>query len=1634
MPSYSAGEASIKIKPSFKNFVRDAETELKSMNFRVDVTMGLNTQAARAEIDALREEAGRRVDFHMSADTATAADEIAALRREANRNASMRIDADTAAARAEIEALRRQAASSGTLTPRVNGTNARRDAEKIAGELKTALTLQGKVLGVVGGAGAVADLLAIAGAAAKASHALALIPAVGFAGLAGIGSLAVGASGISGAFKAASAQSASAGSDAGEAIDKANAVTEARYAEVQADRTAVTAAKDLDEAYKTEGRSLRDLNDSLESQKLSAEGASLSVEEAAKRLAQVQHDPSSDADARKQADLTYREAVQHLKEQQEKTSDLAQDTQVANAKGIEGSDQIVAAKQKVTDATHGQVKAQEELAKALRDQAKGSSSQSAVDKALAKLSPNAKDLVAQVRALGPAWTDTRQAAQDALTSGMGSAVTKLATEQLPGLKAGMVGINTAINLGLRASITELSSEANKADFKTSLGNVATGFQNAAKGAAPLTDAITKLITVGTDFLPKMGDGFAKFATDFNSKIQIGAANGSLKKWIQEGVDSAKTFFGILRDGGSIIASVFRAADADGVSKSLKSAADNFAALLKSGQGQEKMRDFFANARENLDKIKPVLADLPSILSGVYGGFQTWAAISLPFLKTAGDLLGAHPALVQDVVTAYLAFKTIGPIFDGVRYSMGLARDTMSGFRGGTGTTGTAVSGLGTLLGGAGPLGIGLITAGAGLGLEYLINKHNAAKDAAEAQQRAVEALGQTLDAQTGRATEDTLKATSEELQKGGYLTRAQTLGVDPHNLVLAATGVDPSAKQGINDSLVKKIIEQSGSSGQWQFAKNAGLSDTEIAQALAGVPAAVQKYADTKSNSRAYLPDLKELKGTLNDIGESAATLGGELNNTDSTLSKLGENTRQVYEGAHGTHELTQQGKQDFDNLGLAVLSVPDEKTVLVKALTADQQAAVEKLGDTVLKLPDGTFKLTLNDQQTLTDIQKITSTQYSATMTLGLDVDPVELAKRLAAGINDPAVRAAAKAYSPESGYQHYAAGGPVSGGTPGRDSVPILAMPGEHMLTTSDVTKLGGQGGVYQFRQALQSGKVRGFADGGAIDTTDQTQPAAATTSLVPGLISYAQSLNGSPYGGDLDCSGAQSKLANKAVGRDPAAGRFSTANEGEYLSGLGFKDGVGNSSTFRIGWVNSADMAGGGHTAGTLPNNVNVESGGATAKFMYGGQAVGAADNLFTNRAYLVMDSSGGSGAYVPGQSTPGTTSVLNPQAALPGKATDANLTIAQDKAAVDTANSERNAVYANPASTAADKQAEDIKYQKAQNALESAQTKNDTSSLSLKGVLTKGAGFLADGLLSAFGLENSIFSENNVYNKAANSIYDHYNSGNSSLTGGYSYVPQNLPTIVTTSTPQSDAPVSDPTLASQVPGATTDTTDATAGKYPAAVEKWRPAFKSVLAGLGKPASWLDPGLAQASFESGGNEKARNDADTNGRGGTQTVLGLMQMLQENYDKYRSAQFGGGIFDGTSNFAASVLYTADRYGDATGVWGKGHGYADGGLIRGIGGSRGDGVPIWASPDEFVVNAYDATRNRDALEAINAGRWSPVSIDPSQLRSTGSATNGGTSYNTYIQEPRVADVQDLADLVERRAHVQSMGQLAAIG
>lgn len=116
---------------------------------------------------------------------------------------------------------------------------------------------------------------------------------------------------------------------------------------------------------------------------------------------------------------------------------------------------------------------------------------------------------------------------------------------------------------------------------------------------------------------------------------------------------------------------------------------------------------------------------------------------------------------------------------------------------------------------------------------------------------------------------------------------------------------------------------------------------------------------------------------------------------------------------------------------------------------------------------------------------------------------------------------------------------------------------------------------------------------------------------------------------YGGTgpgYDCSGFMSSIYAVLTGQDPQKRYFTTESDFE---ALGFRRGTMRGA-FNIG----VHRGGGGqlsHMAGTLPNGVNVESGGAHNSTLYGAGAAGADDPQFELHYYLPVGGGdpGGSG---------------------------------------------------------------------------------------------------------------------------------------------------------------------------------------------------------------------------------------------------------------------------------------------------------------------------------------------------------------------------------------------------------------------
>ncbi|UAK38450.1 hypothetical protein K8O93_01195 [Gordonia bronchialis] len=477
------------------------------------------------------------------------------------------------------------------------------------------------------------SLIPLAASASQALGVFALFPAVVGAAGASLATLVIGASGIAGAFQAASAAAESAGQNAvdmarqqrnaAEEVTRAQeAVSEAYRDQGQAQEATRRATRDLNDAYRDQARELRDVNDQLEDAILSTEDAAIGVARAKQNYARTVRERRSgkadDLDVQ-EADLRVRQALSRYDQQKKQTADLREDTARANREGIEGSDRVRDAKQRVLDTQHQEVLAARQVRDAqlrLRDAYEAQADaikgvggpMDQFAKAMAKLSPNAQDFVSKILSLSGAWRELRMSVQDKLFDGLGDKVVGLANNAFPVLEEGLGRIATAFNTGFK-NIIDVLNQPDMADkWREIFSNTAVFVERFLTGLGKLGHALSTITQVGSRFLPGFGQGFENAMTRFDNWITKLSENGKLQKFMQDAIDKFKELWRLGGEIVELIKNIFGGAKepGDGMLKGLTDTLERWNQYLGTPEGQKKIEDFFTKVKDTVSDIKDIL--------------------------------------------------------------------------------------------------------------------------------------------------------------------------------------------------------------------------------------------------------------------------------------------------------------------------------------------------------------------------------------------------------------------------------------------------------------------------------------------------------------------------------------------------------------------------------------------------------------------------------------------------------------------------------------------------------------------------------------------------------------------------------------------------------------------------------------------------------------------------------------------------------------------------------------------------------------------------------------------------------------------------------------------------------------------
>ncbi|MEU7863484.1 hypothetical protein [Nonomuraea sp. NPDC049141] len=142
----------------------------------------------------------------------------------------------------------------------------------------------------------------------------------------------------------------------------AQRVTSAETRLQDSHKRSADALEDLNRAREEARERLEDLRLEMEGGVLDEEAARQAIEEAARELEYANNNPNATAAERQAAELKHRQALQRLRELEEKNGDLRDELDEYNRTGIDGTDKVIDAKDRLRDAQEAELEAERELA------------------------------------------------------------------------------------------------------------------------------------------------------------------------------------------------------------------------------------------------------------------------------------------------------------------------------------------------------------------------------------------------------------------------------------------------------------------------------------------------------------------------------------------------------------------------------------------------------------------------------------------------------------------------------------------------------------------------------------------------------------------------------------------------------------------------------------------------------------------------------------------------------------------------------------------------------------------------------------------------------------------------------------------------------------------------------------------------------------------------------------------------------------------------------------------------------------------------------------------------------------------------------------------------------------------------
>lgn len=472
------------------------------------------------------------------------------------------------------------------------------------------------------------------------------------------------------------------------ASDSARKVSDAEADLAAAQIKSEQAQKALTAAREAGAESLQQLAFSAEEAALAEESAGISLEKALGRLQAVQSLPP-DNRTRREAELAFKEAELNYREAKDRNSDLAKEQEKAAEAGVDGTREVIAAKNDIADADNAVIDAQQRLTDALSEQQKAaakaaqdiadairqlqlaqqaagaaaSTTSGSVNRyktALADLGPAQQEFVRFIVSLGPLFRTLRAAIGDGLFPPLTSALRELfkntdSTSFFGMLKSSLSETGAIVGQFLASLVNLMNDPFFKGLFFDIIKNNNKVLQTLGGAFTDIAAALLVVFDAAGPVTQRFADWFAALASGWRDSATGEGALARLTEFFNKAGDAASKVFGVFGAFFDMVMALGKTALPAGITllDKMTAAFNGLTGEINSNKGG--LTKYFNDAAENASVVMDVLGDFTRVLfsfadnPGIKDTANAFRPLA-PIIQQIGDaMIKAGPAFARVAV-------------------------------------------------------------------------------------------------------------------------------------------------------------------------------------------------------------------------------------------------------------------------------------------------------------------------------------------------------------------------------------------------------------------------------------------------------------------------------------------------------------------------------------------------------------------------------------------------------------------------------------------------------------------------------------------------------------------------------------------------------------------------------------------------------------------------------------------------------------------------------------------------------------------------------------------------------------------------------------------------------------------------